>query len=150
MWPCSFITEAVNTTAASWQDKKKVVPPPHHQNRSLQAPNLHLKLNVNIQVTAVDIVKFVSVHLPTGKHSILTPQTRRLQHEIPGTVVRDFLRRGLGAAQKHSSWDKPSPDNRVRHSVSLSKASQRQLRAFIHHKNTINTVVSPGMMIWGY
>lgn len=30
--------------------------------------NSHLKLNVDIQVTAVDIVEFVSVHLPTEKH----------------------------------------------------------------------------------
>ena len=50
--------------------------------------NLHLKLNVDVQVTAVGIVKLISVHLPLGKQSVLPPKTRRLQHEIPGVYVR--------------------------------------------------------------
>lgn len=45
-----------------------------------EVDHLHLKLNIDVQVTAVNIIEFVCFHLPTGKHLVVT---RRLQHETP-------------------------------------------------------------------
>lgn len=52
----------------------------HRLANCKKVDHLHLKLNIDVQVTAVNIIKFVCFHLPTGKHLVVT---RRLQHETP-------------------------------------------------------------------
>lgn len=52
----------------------------HRLTKCKEVDHLHLKLNIDVQVTAVNIIEFVRFHLPTGKHLFVT---RRLQHETP-------------------------------------------------------------------
>lgn len=52
----------------------------HRLIKCKEVDHLHLKLNIDVQVTAVNIIKFVCFHLPTGKHLVVT---RRLEHETP-------------------------------------------------------------------
>lgn len=52
----------------------------HRLTKCKEVDHLHLKLNIDVQVTAVNIIKFVCFHLPTGKLLVVT---RRLQHETP-------------------------------------------------------------------
>lgn len=52
----------------------------HRLTKCKEVDHLHLKLNIDVQVTAVNIIEFVRFHLPTGKHLVVT---RRLQHETP-------------------------------------------------------------------
>lgn len=85
---------------------------PHDTNKR-RVHNLHFKLNVYVQVTAIDIVKLVGVHIPTEKNTVLNSNRVLL-----------CLRQGLGPAQKHSR----KPNLRSTHTVKTPNQPANKLK----------------------